>query len=176
MKMILPTPQDFLCGISLDYCNIETKIEQLSFAYQGFQANYGMPDNIIELRYTFHFQGEPRYVYITLKCSNWNYNVNSSEIDVYRAYIVQVKCESNTYYGIEINSRFMEEANKLIREESSLPNIMRIVNLYLETFVGGNHNKIDPQKISDYYMTQRPLFAKKDKVDAELHRIKQDFE
>jgi hypothetical protein len=176
MKMILPTPQDFLCGISLDYCNIETKIEQLSFAYQGLQANYGMPDNVIELRYTFHFQEEPRYVYITLKCSNWNYNVNSSEIDVYRAYIVQVRCESNTYYGIEINSRFMEEANKLIREESSIQNVMRIVNLYLETFVGGNHNNIDPQKITDYYMTKRPLFAKKDKVDAELHRIRQDFE
>jgi hypothetical protein len=176
MKMILPTPQDFLCGISLDYCNIETKIEQLSFAYQGLQANYGMPDNVIELRYTVHFQGEPRYVYITLKCSNWNYNVNSSEIDVYRAYIVQVRCESNTYYGIEINSRFMEEANKLIREETSIQNVMRIVNLYLETFVGGNHNNIDPQKITDYYMTKRPLFAKKDKVDAELHRIRQDFE
>jgi hypothetical protein len=176
MKMILPTPQDFLCGISLDYCNIETKIEQLSFAYQGLQANYGMPDNNIELRYTFHFQGEPSYVYITLKCSNWNYNVNSSEIDVYRAYIVQVRCESNTYYGIEINSRFMEEANKLIREESSIQNVMRIVNLYLETFVGGNHNNIDPQKITDYYKSKRPLFAKKDKVDAELHRIKQDFE
>lgn len=176
MKLILPTPQDFLCGISLDYCNIETKMEQLSFSYQGLQANYGMPDNVIELRYTFHFQGEPRYVYITLKCSNWNYNVNSSEIDVYRAYIVQVRCESGQYYGIEINSKFMEEANKLIREESSIQNVMRIVNLYLETFVGGNHNNIDPQKIVDYYMTQRPLFTKKDKVDAELHRIQQDFE
>jgi hypothetical protein len=176
MKMILPTPQDFLCGISLDYCNIETKIEQLSFAYQGLQANYGMPDNNIELRYTFHFQEEPRYVYITLKCSNWNYNVNSSEIDVYRAYIVQVKCESNTYYGIEINSRFMEEANKLIREETSIQNVMRIVNLYIETYAGGNHNNLDQQKIVDYYMTKRTLFEKKDKMDAELYRIKQDFE
>ena len=176
MKMILPTPQYFLCGISLDYCNIETKIEPLSFSYQGVPGNFGMPDNNIELRYTFHFQGEPRYVYITLKCSNWNYNVNSSEIDVYRAYIVQVRCESNTYYGIEINSRFMEEANKLIREESSIQNVMRIVNLYLETFVGGNHNNIDPQKITDYYKSKRLLFAKKDKVDAELHRIQQDFE
>jgi hypothetical protein len=25
-------------------------------------------------------------------------------------------------------------------------------------------------------MTKRPLFTKKDKVDAELHRIQQDFE
>jgi hypothetical protein len=176
MKMCLPTPQDFLCGISLDYCNIETKIEQLSFAYQGLQANYGMPDNVIELRYTFHFQEEPRYVYITLKCSNWNYNVNSSEIDVYRAYIVQVRCESNTYYGIEINSRFMKEANKLIRKETSIQNVMRIVNLYIETYAGGNHNNLDQQKIVDYYMTKRTLFEKKDKMDAELYRIKQDFE
>jgi hypothetical protein len=176
MKMCLPTPQDFLCGISLDYCNIETKIEQLSFAYQGVPGNFGMPDNNIELRYTFHFQGEPIYVYITLKCSNWNYNVNSSEIDVYRAYIVQVRCESNTYYGIEINSRFMEEANKLIREETSIQNVMRIVNLYIETYAGGNHNNIDPQKIVDYYMNKKSLFEKKDKMDAELYRIKQDFE
>ena len=176
MKIVLPTPQDFLCGISLDYCNIETKMEQLSFSYGNIPGNYGMPDNNIELRYTFHFQGEPRYVYITLKCGNWSFNVNSSEIDVYRAYIVEVKCESNTYYGIDINSRFMKEANRLLCEESSLQNIMRIVNLYLETFVGGNHNNIDPQKIVDYYMTQRPLFEKKDKVDAELNRIRQDFE
>lgn len=176
MKMCLPTPQDFLCGISLDYCNIETKIEQLSFAYQGLQANYGMPDNVIELRYTFHFQDEPRYIYVKLKCSNWNYNVNSSEIDVFRAYIVEVRCESNTYYGIEINSRFMEEANKLIREETSIQNVMRIVNLYIETYAGGNHNNIDSQNIVDYYMTKKSLFEKKDKMDAELYRIKQDFE
>ena len=176
MKMCLPTAQDFLCGISLDYCNIETKIEQLSFAYQGLQANYGMPDNVIELRYTFHFQDEPRYIYVKLKCSNWNYNVNSSEIDVFRAYIVEVRCESNTYYGIEINSRFMEEANKLIREETSIQNVMRIVNLYIETYAGGNHNNLDQQKIVDYYMTKKSLFEKKDKMDAELYRIKQDFE
>lgn len=176
MKVIIPTPQDFLCGISLDYCNIETKVEQLSFSYNNVPGHFGMPDNIIELRYTFHFQGEPRYVYVTLKCNNWTYNVNSSEIDVYRAYIVQIRSESSMYYGIEVNSLFMEKANELLREESSLPNIMRIVNLYLETFVGGNHNNIDPQKIVDYYMTQRPLFAKKDKVDAELHRIQKDFE
>ena len=176
MKIIMPTPQDFLCGISLDYCNIETKVEQLSFSYNNIPGHFGMPDNIIELRYTFHFQGEPIYVYITLKCNNWTYNVNTSEIDVYRAYIVETRCESSTYCGIEVNSYFMEKANELLREESSLPNIMRIVNLYLETFVGGNHNNLDPQKIVDFYMTQRPLFAKKDKVDAELHRIQKDFE
>ena len=172
----MPTPQDFLCGISLDYCNIETKVEQLSFSYNNIPGHFGMPDNIIELRYTFHFQGEPIYVYITLKCNNWTYNVNTSEIDVYRTYIVETRCESNTYCGIEVNSYFMEKANELLREESSLPNIMRIVNLYLETFVGGNHNNLDPQKIVDFYMNQRPLFTKKDKVDAELHRIQQDFE
>ena len=176
MKIVVPTPQDFLCGISLDYCNIETKMEQLSFSYNNIPEHFGMPDNNIELRYTFHFQSEPIYAYVTLKCNNWSYNVNSSEIDVYRAYIVEFRCESGMYYGIEINSRFMEKANELLLEESSLPNIIRIVNLYLETFVGGNHNNIDPQKIVDYYMTQKPLFAKKDKVDAELHRIKQDFE
>ena len=176
MKIIMPTPQDFLCGISLDYCNIETKIEQLSFSYNNIPGHFGMPDNIIELRYTFHFQGEPRYVYITLKCNNWTYNVNSSEIEVYRAYIVETRCESSTYCGIEVNSYFMEKANELVREENSLQNVIRIVNLYLETFVGGNHNNLDPQKIVDFYMTQRPLFAKKDKVDAELRRIKQDFE
>ena len=176
MKLILPTPQDFLCGISLDYCNIETKIEQLSFSYNNIPGHFGMPDNNIELRYTFHFQGEPRYVYVTLKCSNWTYNYNTSEIDVYRAYIVEVRCESNTYYDLTVDRSFMEKANELLREESSIQNVMRIVNLYLETFVGGNHNNLDPQKIVDYYMTQRPLFAKKDKVDAELHRIQQDFE
>lgn len=176
MKIVVPTPQDFLCGISLDYCNLETKMDQLSFSYQGVPGHFDMPDNNIELRYTFHFQDEPRYVYITLKCSNWNYNINSSEIDVFRAYIVQARCESNMYYGIDINSNFMEKANELLREETSLSNVIRIVNLYLETLVGGNHNNIDPQKIMDYYMTQRALFVKKDKVDAELHRIKQDFE
>lgn len=176
MKLILPSPQDFLCGISLDYCNIETTMDQLSFSYYSVPGHFDVPDNKIELRYTFHFQGEPRYVYVTLKCNNWTYNVNSSEIDVYRAYIVQVRCESNAYYGLNIDRSFMEKANELLREESSLQNVMRIVNLYLETFVGGNHNNIDPQKIVDYYMTQRPLFEKKDKMDAELHRIKHDFE
>ena len=176
MRITLPTPQDFLAGIRLDYCTIETKMEQLSFSYQSVPGHFGVPDNIIELRYTFDFQCEPRYVYVTLKCNNWNYNVKTSEIDVYRAYMVQIRCESNTYCGIEINSRFMEKANELLREETSIQNIMRIVNLYLETFVGGNHNNIDPQKIVDYYMTQRTLFEKKDKMDAELHRIKQDFE
>ena len=176
MNITLPTPQDFLGGIRLDYCNIETKIEQLSFYYNGGPGHFGMPDNVIKLRYTFNFQCEPIYVYITLNYSNWTYNVNTSEIDVYRAYIVEVRCESNTYYGINIDNSFIEKANELLYIESSIQNIMRIVNLYLETFVGGNHNNIDPQKIVDYYMTQRPLFAKKDKVDAELHRIQKDFE
>ena len=176
MKIILPTPQDFLCGIRLDYCNIETKIDPLAFSYNNVPGHFEVADNVIELRYTFDFQCEPMYVYVTLRCSNWTYDVNSSEICVFRPYITQVNAESGIYYGLNIDRSFIEKANELLYTENSLQNVMRIVNLYLETFVGGNHNKIDQQKIIEYFKKHKSLFAKKDKMDAELHRIKNDFE
>ena len=176
MRITLPTPQDFLCGIRLDYCTIETKIDQLAFSYQGVPGHFDIPDNIIELRYTFDFQCEPMYVYVTLTCSNWSYDVNSSEIIVFRPHITQVNTETNIYYGLNIDRNFIEKANELLYTENSLQNVMRIVNLYLETFVGGNHNNIDQQKIIEYFTKHKSLFDKKDKMDAELHRIKMDFE
>lgn len=176
MRITIPTPQDFLGGIKLDYCTIETKIEQLSFSYYTVPGHFDIPDNIIELRYTFNFQGKPMYLYVTLKCSSWSFNVNSSEFVVYRPYIVQINAESNIYYGLNIDRSFIEKANELLYTESSLQNVMRIVNLYLETFIGGNHNNIDKQKIIEYFTKHKSLFEKKDKMDAELYRIKHDFE
>ena len=172
--MICPTIQDFLSdNIQLDYCNFESTQHTIPSYIGGHTANYMNFETTLDLRYCI--KSSNSYLYFKIQCSSYELSFRMQELDVHNPILMEMRFENNEFILPTFGNEFMDNVNKLIRQETKVTNIERIINLYLETYTGANSNHLSKDQIEDFINKNRELFEKEDKVTSELERIKNDF-
>ena len=172
--MICPAIQDFLSdNIQLDYCNFESTQHTIPSYIGGNTANYMNCETTLELRYCL--KSSNTYIYFKIQCDSYYMEFRTQELTVYNPILREMRAENNEFILPSYGNEFMNSMNKLIRQETKVSNIERIINLYLETYTGANSNHLSKDQIEEFFNKQRELFEKEDKVANELERIKNDF-
>lgn len=172
--MICPALQDFLSeDIQLDYCTFESTHHPVPFSL-NYASGYSMTaETTLDLRYSL--KSSNTYIYFKIQCDSYYMEFKSKEFSVYYPLIQEIRAENNEFILPIFDNELMDRMNKLIKREEKVSNIERIINLYLETYIGANSNHLSKDQIEKYFNTQRELFEKEDKVITELERIKGDF-
>lgn len=170
--MICPAIQDFLSdNIQLDYCNFESTQHTIPFSIGGNTANYMNFETTLDLRYCI--KSSNSYIYFKIQCSSYEMSFRMQELDVHNPILMEMRFDNNGLILSTFGNEFMDNVNKLIRQETKVTNIERILNLIIDSNIGSKH--LDKDQIEDFINKNRELFEKEDKVTSELERIKNDF-
>ena len=172
--MICPAIQDFLSdNIQLDYCNFESThhVIPCSIGLVQNPMNYTNFETTLELRYCI--KSTNSYMYFKIQCDSYEMSYRMQELDVHNPILMEMRFENNEFILPAFGNEFMDNVNKLIKHETKVTNIERILNLIIDSSIGSKH--LDKDQIEDFINKNRELFEKEDKVTNELERIKNDF-